>query len=85
MFKETLLTLGIALTAYSAQANTQIGDVADSVSPEFTSKVSDKQSVIAHQYMVAAAHPLAVEAGYEVLKKGGSAADALVAVQTVLG
>ena len=35
--------------------------------------------------MVAAANPLAVQAGVKVLKAGGSAADAAVAVQAVLG
>ena len=35
--------------------------------------------------MVAAANPLAVEAGLNVLRKGGSAVDAAVAVQAVLG
>lgn len=35
--------------------------------------------------MVAAANPLAVEAGLKVLRAGGTAADAAVAVQTVLG
>ena len=35
--------------------------------------------------MVAAANPLAVAAGVKVLKAGGSAVDAAVAVQTVLG
>jgi gamma-glutamyltranspeptidase / glutathione hydrolase len=35
--------------------------------------------------MVAAANPLAVEAGARVLREGGSAADAMVAVQAVLG
>lgn len=39
----------------------------------------------APQSMVAAAHPLAVEAGLEVLRRGGSAVDAAVAVQMVLG
>lgn len=34
--------------------------------------------------MVAAANPLAVEAGYDVLRRGGSAIDAMVAVQLVL-
>jgi len=36
-------------------------------------------------WMVAAAHPLAVDAGARVLREGGSAADAMVAVQAVLG
>ncbi|MBA4761186.1 gamma-glutamyltransferase family protein [Sphingomonas sp.] len=34
---------------------------------------------------VSAAHPLAVEAGLDVLRRGGSAADAAVAVQVMLG
>ena len=37
------------------------------------------------QQMVAAAHPLAVKAGLEVLNRGGSALDAAVAVQMMLG
>ena len=37
------------------------------------------------QSMVAAANPLAVDAGLEALRKGGSAVDAAVAVQMVLG
>ncbi|WP_282094052.1 gamma-glutamyltransferase [Epibacterium ulvae] len=36
-------------------------------------------------WMIAAANPLAVEAGAAVLDAGGTAADAMVAVQTVLG
>ena len=39
----------------------------------------------APKYMVAAAHPLAAEAGADVLKRGGSAVDAAIAVQMVLG
>lgn len=35
--------------------------------------------------MVAAANPYAVEAGLEILRQGGSAVDAAIAVQTVLG
>ena len=41
--------------------------------------------VSAPNWMVAAANPLAVEAGAEVLAQGGTAADAMVAVQAVLG
>ena len=43
------------------------------------------QPVEAQSFMVAAANPHAVLAGTEVLRAGGSAADALVAVQAVLG
>src|SRR5687768_18514203 len=39
----------------------------------------------ASRFMVAAANPLAAEAGAEVLRRGGSALDAAVAVQMVLG
>lgn len=41
--------------------------------------------VRAENWMVAAANPFAVEAGAEVLAAGGSAADAMIAVQAVLG
>ena len=43
------------------------------------------RSVRADNWMISAANPLAVEAGARVLQSGGSAADALVAVQAVLG
>jgi gamma-glutamyltranspeptidase / glutathione hydrolase len=39
----------------------------------------------APQSMVAAANPMAVEAGLDVLRRGGSAVDAAIAVQMVLG
>ncbi len=41
--------------------------------------------VEAAEWMVVAAHPLASEAGARVLAEGGTAADAMVAVQVVLG
>ncbi len=46
---------------------------------------SEGRPVSAENWMVAAANPLAVEAGSDVLRQGGTAADAMVAVQTVLG
>jgi gamma-glutamyltranspeptidase / glutathione hydrolase len=46
---------------------------------------NDGRVVEADDWMVAAAHPLAVEAGARVLRAGGTAADAMVAVQSVLG
>src|SRR3954471_18720937 len=53
--------------------------------PEPSSGTTAKRAVIAKKYMVVAAHPLAVDAGLAMLERGGSAADALVAVQLVLG
>ena len=44
-----------------------------------------REAGVAQRYMVAAASPLAAEAGAEVLKRGGSAVDAAIAVQMVLG
>jgi gamma-glutamyltranspeptidase / glutathione hydrolase len=41
-------------------------------------------ATLAAQQMVAAGHPLAAEAGLEVLRAGGSAVDAAVAIQMVL-
>ncbi|PUB11242.1 gamma-glutamyltransferase [Yoonia sediminilitoris] len=41
--------------------------------------------VTANDWMIAAANPLAVEAGATILAEGGTAADAMVTVQSVLG
>jgi gamma-glutamyltranspeptidase/glutathione hydrolase len=43
-----------------------------------------RTAVIAKSQMVTAANPLAVDAGLDVLREGGSAADAAIAVQLVL-
>ena len=47
--------------------------------------VAPERSAFAPHAMVAAANPMAVDAGLKVLRAGGSAADAAVAVQAVLG
>jgi len=53
--------------------------------PEHPSGRVDRAPVHARHFMVAAANPLAVDAGYRVLAQGGSAVDAAIAVQLVLG
>ncbi|PRY95754.1 gamma-glutamyltransferase 1 [Hasllibacter halocynthiae] len=62
-------------------------DVADTVAPEGAAGLVSEASapVTAENWMVVAANPLASEAGARVLRGGGSAADAMVAVQAVLG
>lgn len=52
--------------------------------PERPSGRTPKQAVSARHQMVATANPLATAAGYEVLRQGGSAVDAAVAIQMVL-
>ena len=46
---------------------------------------NDRNAVASRHYMVAAANPLAARAGYEMLRAGGNAVDAMIAVQLVLG
>jgi gamma-glutamyltranspeptidase/glutathione hydrolase len=52
--------------------------------PESDSGWTPKPGWQAQRFMVAAANPLATEAGYEILRAGGSAIDAAIAVQMVL-
>jgi gamma-glutamyltranspeptidase / glutathione hydrolase len=52
--------------------------------PEGASGLTEKPGWSAQRFMVAAANPLATDAGYQVLKAGGSALDAAIAVQMVL-
>ena len=53
--------------------------------PEASSGYTEKPGWATEQFAVAAANPLATDAGYQVLRAGGSAVDAAVAVQMVLG
>jgi len=52
--------------------------------PEAASGRTEKAEATATRQMVAAAHPLAAEAGLAMLRQGGSAIDAAVAVQMML-
>jgi gamma-glutamyltranspeptidase/glutathione hydrolase len=52
--------------------------------PEPASGLSPKRGVVAKRFLIAAAHPLAVKAGYDILRRGGTAIDAAVATQMVL-
>jgi gamma-glutamyltranspeptidase/glutathione hydrolase len=53
--------------------------------PEAPTGRSERAAVHAARDMIVAAHPLAVEAGYAMLARGGSAVDAAIAAQLALG
>lgn len=75
------LSLLFALIAFGAVARAQ--DI--SQAPEGATSRTEKVQTEASRYMVAAANPLAADAGLEILREGGSALDAAISVQMVLG
>jgi len=52
---------------------------------EAASPRAHKSPPVSKRFMVATAHPLATDAGYTILREGGSAVDAGIAAQLVLG
>jgi gamma-glutamyltranspeptidase/glutathione hydrolase len=60
------------------------GTPGENGAPEIPTGFVAQKVVTARSFMVVAANPLATKAGCDVLKKGGSAVDAAVAVQMVL-
>jgi gamma-glutamyltranspeptidase/glutathione hydrolase len=84
MIKLKLLAGALAVLATSSFVAPAFGQEAVQRAPEIATGYADKAGWTASKYMVAAANPLAVEAGYQILKKGGTAIDAAIAVQLVL-
>ena len=76
LLAQALLAAGCAAPG---QFNTAISDP-----PEGASGYTAKPGWATSKFAVAAANPLATHAGYQVLKAGGSAVDAAIAVQMVL-
>ncbi len=61
------------------------GKPGENGAPEIATGFASKTVATARSFMVVANNPLATKAGCEVLRRGGSAVDAAVAVQMVLG
>jgi gamma-glutamyltranspeptidase/glutathione hydrolase len=65
-------------------ANRFTGAAVPLAQPESASGITPKPGWVTRRFAVAAANPLATEAGAQVLREGGSAVDAAIAVQMVL-
>ena len=76
---QLLRLVAIAIVALAA------GATAQPAATERPSGWTDKAPVVSKRFMIAASNPLAVDAGYAILRQGGSAVDAAIAVQLVLG
>ena len=90
------VTCLVAVPAWSQQTTDAVAPEAQTAAPAAFDDLSEAAQAAmdakeagrptqAKDWMVAAANPLAVEAGARVLREGGTAADAMVAVQAVLG
>jgi gamma-glutamyltranspeptidase/glutathione hydrolase len=73
-----------AVAPEGASAQGVAGLTSEAVTAALAAKQAG-QPVEAQSWMIAAANPHAVEAGAAILRQGGTAADAMVAVQSVLG
>ncbi|WP_282384371.1 MULTISPECIES: gamma-glutamyltransferase [unclassified Pseudomonas] len=76
----TLLVSALTLTACNAPPSSSLPQAPEAASGYRT----DLQTRHANKHMAAAANPLAAEAGREMLRQGGSAIDAAIAMQAVL-
>ena len=79
------MTAVATATLLAACSSPRLHYTAPAQEPEGSSGWTDKPGWATQKFAVAAANPLATDAGYQVLKAGGSAVDAAIAVQLVLG
>jgi gamma-glutamyltranspeptidase/glutathione hydrolase len=80
-FKSLALACALAGAFVTTHASSQ---EVQQRAPEAATGYQEKAGWAATKYMVAAANPLAVDAGYQMLKQGGTAIDAAIATQMVL-
>ncbi|MEM8516760.1 gamma-glutamyltransferase [Janthinobacterium sp. CAN_S7] len=79
-----LKPLVLSLTLLGALVASPVFAEVPQRAPEIATAYTEKSGWAAQKNMVAAANPLAADAGYQMLKIGGSAIDAAIATQLVL-
>ena len=83
-FRYLLITSVGLTTACTVVAPPKSVSASPPVAPEGASGTTEKIAVASKKFMIATANPLATQAGYQILKSGGSAIDAAIAAQMVL-
>lgn len=85
-FCHILALCAFALLCFSQNVIARDLSVEDGrANPEIATGAQISEAVRANDFMIVTANPHATKAGYEILKRGGSAADAAIAAQAVLG
>jgi gamma-glutamyltranspeptidase / glutathione hydrolase len=82
MKRRTLVLL--VVTAFLTVSCQTFGETASQAAKAFFAKGTTSREETSKSFMVATAHPHATQAGFDIIKQGGSAVDASVAVQMVL-
>lgn len=85
--RRLLLPASVALVfslPLAVQAEISFDYAMPAIAPEAGSGYTEKPGWATERFAVAAANPLGTDAGYQVLRAGGSAVDAAIAVQMVL-
>ncbi|MGQ0674129.1 MAG: gamma-glutamyltransferase [Hyphomicrobium sp.] len=81
----SLLLAGLLAVVVAILAVTPAAAQRGQLEPETATGIADTRLSSATRHMISAAHPLAADAGREMLRAGGSAVDAAIAAQLVLG
>lgn len=84
MIQSISRVVAIAILAAGLAASPAMGQTTLAPAPEAATGRTAKTLGQSRKYMAAAANPLATEAGREILRAGGSAIDAAIAIQLVL-